>query len=81
MNHRYWDSVTFLGWLAAEPDKAKCCRPVIEAAEGGTVRLVTSAITITEVVYLKGHDKLPASQALGLSSISLPPPAPPPKKE
>lgn len=63
MDYRYWDSVAFLGWLAAEPDKLPLCRPVLEAAEGGSVVLVTSALTITEVLWTKGHDKLPASQA------------------
>src|SRR5882672_11180002 len=55
MNYRYWDSVTFLGWLAAEPDKVEECRPVIEAAEAGTITLVTSALTIAEVLWIKGH--------------------------
>jgi hypothetical protein len=45
MDYRYWDSVTFLGWLAEETDKVPDCRPVIEAAEGGSVTLVTSALT------------------------------------
>src|SRR5476651_1065141 len=65
MDYRYWDSVTFLGWLAGEPDKVPHCRPVIEAAEGGSVVLVTSALTLTEVLWLKGHgsQKLSAQQA------------------
>ena len=65
MDYRYWDSVTFLGWLAAEPDKVAECRPVIEAAEGGSIVLVTSALTLTEVLWLKGHgeQKLSAHHA------------------
>lgn len=63
MDYRYWDSVTFLGWLSGEQQKVVLCQPVLEAAETGTVTLITSAITITEVIYLKGHDKIPASQA------------------
>jgi len=63
MDYRYWDSVTFLGWLSAEPDKAPDCKPILEAAEAGKVVLVTSALTITEVLKLKGHEKIPASQA------------------
>jgi hypothetical protein len=49
MDYRYWDSVTFLGWLSAEPDKAPDCKPILEAAEAGKVVLVTSALTIAEV--------------------------------
>lgn len=63
MDYRYWDSVTFLGWLSGEPDKAPYCKPVLEAAEAGTVILVTSALTIAEVLKLKGHAKIPASDA------------------
>jgi predicted nucleic acid-binding protein len=65
MDYRYWDTVTFLGWLAAEPDKVAECRPVIEAAEGGSIVLVTSALTLTEVLWLKGHgqQKLSAQHA------------------
>lgn len=55
MDYRYWDAAVFLGWLAAEPDKVGDCRPVIEAAESGAVTLVTSALTIPEVLWLKGH--------------------------
>jgi hypothetical protein len=63
MDYRYWDSVAFIGWLAEEPDKVGICKPVIEAAEAGNVVLVTSAITLTEVIKLKGQQKLPAAQA------------------
>jgi hypothetical protein len=55
MDYRYWDSVTFLGWLAEEADKVSDCKPVIEAAEAGDVTLVTSALTIPEVLWLKGQ--------------------------
>lgn len=63
MEYRYWDSVTFLGWLSAEPDKVAECRLVLDAAENGTVTLVTSALTIAEVLWIKGHEKVDASHA------------------
>ena len=63
MDYRYWDSVTFLGWLSDEADKVPSCQPVPEAAEAGTVTLITSALTIAEVLWLKGHEKVPAQQA------------------
>lgn len=47
---RYWDSDAFLGWLKAEPDKIDECRGVIRAAENGDLRLVTSSLTLTEVI-------------------------------
>lgn len=55
---RYWDAVTFLGWLAAEPDKVDRCRAVIKLAEARRVRIVTSSLTLTEVIKLKGKAPL-----------------------
>lgn len=63
MDYRYWDSVAFLGWLADEADKVEYCRPVIDAAQSGTIVIVTSALTIAEVLWLKGHKKIDASHA------------------
>lgn len=63
MDYRYWDAVTFLGWLKEEPDKVDEIRPVIEAAESGTVTLVTSTLTIPEVLWLKGQQKIDPQNA------------------
>lgn len=63
MEFRYWDSNAFLGWLAEEPDKIGYCRPVIEAAEAGNVRILTSALTIAEVLWIRGRDRIPAGSA------------------
>jgi predicted nucleic acid-binding protein len=57
---RYWDSCTFLGWLAEEPDKVDDCQSVIRHAEAGNVRIVTSSLTLTEVIKLKGKPPLAA---------------------
>src|SRR5207244_9010000 len=63
MDYRYWDTATFLGWLSEEPDKVPETKPVLDAAEAGNVMLVTSALTIPEVLWLKGHSKIPAPDA------------------
>ena len=63
MDYRYWDSNAFLGWLAKEPDKASQCRPVLDAAESGNLVIITSALTIAEVLWLKGGQKLPPAHA------------------
>ena len=63
MDFRYWDSNAFLGWLAEESDKVDYCRPVIEAAEAGRVRILTSALTIPEVLWIKGQDRISADSA------------------
>lgn len=61
LDRRYWDSDCFLGWLLAEKDKELHCREVLTAAEDGKVVIVTSALTIAEVLALRGRDKIPAS--------------------
>jgi predicted nucleic acid-binding protein len=55
MIRRYWDTCCFLGWLNEEPDKVSACRAVIQEAEAGKLRIVTSAFTITEVLWPKGQ--------------------------
>lgn len=57
----YWDSDCFLGWLQAEADKEKQCREVLEAATDGKARIVTSALTIAEVLAVKNAQPIPAS--------------------
>jgi predicted nucleic acid-binding protein len=55
---RYWDSDCFLGWLRAEPDKQEACRGVLEEAQSGSILIVTSALTIAEVLALRGRPKV-----------------------
>lgn len=55
---RYWDACVFLGWFNDEPDKVNKCKGVIEQAEKGKLIIVTSALTLTEVVWLKDLPRL-----------------------
>lgn len=55
---RYWDSAAFLAFLRDEEGRADECQAVIQGAQEGKVRVVTSALTLAEVVMLPGHDKL-----------------------
>lgn len=59
LDRRYWDSDAFLGHLDGEPDKAAACAEVLEAASAGRIVIVTSALTIAEVLYCKGHKAVP----------------------
>jgi predicted nucleic acid-binding protein len=56
---RYWDACTFLGLLRDESDKVEDCRKVIAEARSGKVVIVTSALTLAEVLWLKGKDPIP----------------------
>ena len=63
MRYRYWDACCFIGWLKAEPDKVPECRTVIGSAERGELKIVTSSLTLAEVLRLKGKDPIPAADA------------------
>ncbi|MBI4963043.1 MAG: PIN domain-containing protein [Desulfomonile tiedjei] len=56
---RYWDSACFLGWLKGEPENEEACRQTLRAAEEGEILLVTSALTLAEVVKLKHATAIP----------------------
>lgn len=58
---RYWDSDCFLGWFNAESDKVSRCKGTVEKAHRGEVELVVSAITLVEVIRLKGKLRLKQS--------------------
>jgi predicted nucleic acid-binding protein len=59
----YWDSDTFLGWLQAEPGKADLCAGTLKRAEQGEVLILTSALTIAEVLWMRGAPMIPQDKA------------------
>lgn len=63
MTSRYWDSCCFLGVLNKEADKLAACRAVLREAKNGTLRIVTSALTLTEVLRPKGTTVIPKEKA------------------
>lgn len=56
---RCWDSVCCLGWLKNEPDKAPACQTVIDLMDAGKVELVVSTLALAEVLWLRGHERIP----------------------
>jgi predicted nucleic acid-binding protein len=46
---QYWDSVVFIGYLAGEADRAATVQTLLRHVEAGSIRLVTSTLTIAEV--------------------------------
>ena len=61
-DRRYWDSDAFIGFLKEEADKYAACESVLEAADQGRIVIVTSALTLAEVLWAKGHPQLPDSK-------------------
>jgi len=50
----YWDSNAFPGYLNGEADKIPECEPVLKEAQKGHIQIVTSALTLAEVLYIIG---------------------------
>lgn len=49
---RYWDTGPFLAILKRETHRLADVEPVIKAAESGKIRILTSSVTLVEVVKL-----------------------------
>jgi predicted nucleic acid-binding protein len=58
LERRYWDSGCFLAILNREPGRVDTCAAILKAAERRDLEIVTSAFTITEVLYPKNGEKL-----------------------
>jgi predicted nucleic acid-binding protein len=56
---RYWDSVVFLAYFQEESGRVDSCEAVLEAAEKGKILIITSALTLSEVLALRGAKRLP----------------------
>lgn len=54
MSDRYWDSGCFLALFNNETGRVDSCKSVLLAAERGELRIITSALTLTEVIKIKG---------------------------
>jgi predicted nucleic acid-binding protein len=60
----YWDTAAFLALLNKDADDPGCesCEDVWNVCENGLMSLVTSTLTIAEVIHLKGTPKLDPSK-------------------
>ena len=59
----YWDSDCFLAHLQSEKDKAEKCDGVLQKAGRGEVLIVSSALTLAEVLWMRGAPRLPREKA------------------
>ena len=58
----YWDSCTFVGYFNDEKDKIDGCISVLEDAQAKRLKIVTSTITLVEVIKIKGQPMPPKEQ-------------------
>lgn len=61
---RYWDANAFLAYFQEETGRVDSCEAVLEQAEKGPVLIITSALTLTEVLALRGKRRLPPTQKM-----------------
>lgn len=54
-----WGLPGLLGWLQAEPGKAEICAGTSKMADQGEVLIITSALTIAEVLWMRGAPMIP----------------------
>ncbi len=59
----YWDSDCFLGHFQNEEGKVEKCEGVLQKADRGDVILVTSALTIAEVLWMRGAPRITKDKA------------------
>ena len=59
----YWDSDCFLAYFQAELGKVEKCEGILEKAERGDVLIVTSTLTIAEVLWMRGAPRLTKDKA------------------
>lgn len=60
---RYWDSCVFLAALKREPSRIAECDSIIQAARSRELIIVTSSLTLVEVIKLDRAWAIPASDA------------------
>ncbi len=65
----YWDSVCFLAWLQNEAGRIDRCRDTLERADSGQIAIVTSALTVTEVLWTKVGPRLTEDKARILNNF------------
>ncbi len=59
----YWDSDAFLGWFQAEQGKVDLCQNTLEKAQNREILIITSTLTIAEVLWMKGAPRLSKDKA------------------
>jgi predicted nucleic acid-binding protein len=59
----YWDSDAFLGWLQDEAGKVELCEGTLARAKAGEVLIITSSLTIAEVLWMRRAPKVSRDKA------------------
>lgn len=58
LRYVYWDANPFCAVFNKEADRLDACLSVLRAAERGELKIVSSSITLTEVVRVRGEPRI-----------------------
>jgi len=64
----YVDSCVFLSWFKDEPD-ADECKGLFDSADKGEIKIITSSITLTEVIKLNRSIEIPHTDVIKLRNF------------
>ena len=59
----YWDSDAFLAWFQEEAGKVELCEGTLDRASKGELVIVTSTLTLTEVLWKRNGPKIAQDKA------------------
>jgi predicted nucleic acid-binding protein len=60
----YWDSAVFLAYFQNEPNRVDLCQETLDRAEAGEVGIITSTLSITECLWLRGKEPIPKDRGV-----------------
>lgn len=69
VERRYWDSNCFLAWLQGEEGRDDKCQAVLDLAGRGEIEIVTSVLTLAEVLRLRPRDALPTERRAAVENL------------
>lgn len=69
---RYWDSCNFISMITEdEAERAEICQRILDDGEAGKLVIITSTLTIAEVIHMRGRPMLTDDEETTISNFFL----------